>query len=213
MSKPTRLIFLGDVKDTVAKIGIEEWRDIPEFFETLEERVPDIQVVMGNHDGTLEPLLPEPVKIFPSSGVSFGNIGLFHGHAWPAPELLACHSLIMGHVHPTVTFRDPMGLRMTRQVWVKAMCDGKQLAISLLEHLGTKINTNLTTLLRDQFKVKLRVSQLFIMPSFNQFLGGRPINAKRRGNDAKLEPSLVQFYARGASGWMMQRYTFWMEPY
>jgi hypothetical protein len=173
------------VKDAIAKVEMEEWRDIPDFFEALEKKVSDIEVVPGNHDGTLEPLLPETVKILPSTGVVFGNVGLFHGHAWPAPELLKCHSLVTGHVHPMVAFRDPMGFRITRQVWVKASCDGERLAKSLLEHLGVKVNADPSILLRDQFNVRLKVSQFFIMPSFNEFLGGRPINERRRGKNAK----------------------------
>ena len=72
-SKPTCLIVLGDVKDAIAKVAMEEWRDIPEFFETLQKEVADIQVVVGNHDGNLEPLLPENVKIHPSTGTVFGG--------------------------------------------------------------------------------------------------------------------------------------------
>jgi putative SbcD/Mre11-related phosphoesterase len=183
--KPTRLIFLGDVKHAIAKVEMEEWRDIPDFFEALEKKVSDIQVVPGNHDGNLEPLLPETVKILPSTGVVFGNVGLFHGHAWPAPELLGCHSLVTGHVHPMVAFRDPMGFRISRQVWVKAACDGERLAKSVLKRLGVKVNVSPSILLRDRFKVRLRVSQLFIMPSFNEFLGGQLINERKLGKDAK----------------------------
>jgi len=184
--KPTRLIFLGDIKDAIAKVEMEEWRDIPDFFETINEKVTDIQVILGNHDGNLEPLLPETIKIIPPTGAIFGDAGLFHGHAWPAPELLGCRSLVTGHVHPTVAIRDPMGFRMTRQVWVKAPCDGEQLAKSLLNHLGAKKNSNnLSSILNSQFEVKLKVSQLFIMPSFNQFLGGRPINERKWGKREK----------------------------
>ena len=183
--KPTRLIFLGDVKHAIAKVEMEEWRDVPDFFEALGKKLSDIQVVPGNHDGNLEPLLPETIKILPSTGVVFGNVGLFHGHAWPAPELLGCRSLITGHVHPMVAFRDPMGFRITRQVWVKALCDGERLAKSLLERLGVKVNANPSILLRDQFNVRPRVSQLFIMPSFNEFLGGQIINERKLGKGAK----------------------------
>jgi len=179
--KPTQVIFLGDVKDAIAKVEMEDWRDIPNFFEDIQTEVSDIQVILGNHDGNLEPLLPENVKIIPPTGTSFGDVGLFHGHAWPAPELLECRSLISGHVHPTVAIRDPMGFRMTRQVLVKAPCNGEQLAKSLLNHLGIKMNTDLSGVLEEQYKVKLNVSQLFIMPTFNQFLGGRPINERKRG--------------------------------
>jgi len=179
-TKPTQAIFLGDIKDAITKVAMEEWKDIPEFFEDIQKEVSDIQVILGNHDGNLEPLLPENVKIIPPTGISFGDVGLFHGHAWPAPELLECRSLISGHVHPTVAIRDPMGFRMTRQVFVKAPCNGEQLAKSLLNHLGAKMDTGLSAVLEEQYKVKVNVSQLFIMPSFNQFLGGRPINERKR---------------------------------
>jgi putative SbcD/Mre11-related phosphoesterase len=178
--KPSRLIILGDVKDAIAKVEMEEWRDIPDFFEALKEKVTDIQVVLGNHDGNLEPLLPETIKIIPPRGAISGDVGLFHGHAWPALELLKCRSLVTGHVHPTVAIRDPMGFRLTRQVWVKAPCDGEQLAKSLLYHLRDKKNINsLSSKQNSQFGIKPKVSQLFIMPSFNQFLGGRPINERK----------------------------------
>jgi metallophosphoesterase superfamily enzyme len=145
---------------------------------------------LGNHDGNLEPLLPEKVEIVPASGTSFGDVGLFHGHAWPAPELLECRSLITGHVHPTVAIRDPMGLRMTKQVLLKAPCNGMQLAKTLRKYLGTK-NSDLDGFLEEN-KLKVNVSQLFIMPSFNQFLGGRPINEKkkRKKADAYIGPIL-----------------------
>jgi putative SbcD/Mre11-related phosphoesterase len=192
-TKPTHFILLGDVKDAIAKVSMEEWKDIPEFFENIQEKVSEIQVVLGNHDGNLEPLLPEAVKIIPSSGISFGDVGLFHGHAWPAPELLECRSLVTGHVHPTVAIRDPMGLRITRQVFVKAACNSEQLAKSLLNHLGTKVDADLSGVLNEQHKVQLRVEQLFIMPSFNQFLGGRPINERKKAQkraDAYIGPIL-----------------------
>jgi putative SbcD/Mre11-related phosphoesterase len=192
-TKPTSLILLGDVKDAITKVSMEEWKDIPEFFEEIQEKVSEIQVILGNHDGNLEPLLPETIKIVGSSGTRFGDVGLFHGHAWPAPELLDCRSLVTGHVHPTVAIRDPMGLRITRQVFIKAPCNSEQLAKSLQNYQGTKVGADLSSVLNDQHKVQLRVEQLFILPSFNQFLGGRPINEKRRikkRTDAYIGPIL-----------------------
>jgi putative SbcD/Mre11-related phosphoesterase len=192
-TKPTSLILLGDVKDAITKVSMEEWKDIPEFFEEIQEKVSEIQVILGNHDGNLEPLLPETIKIVASSGTRFGDVGLFHGHAWPAPELLDCRSLVTGHVHPTVAIRDPMGLRITRQVFIKAPCNSEQLAKSLQNYQGTKVGADVSSVLNDQHKVQLRVEQLFILPSFNQFLGGRPINEKRRikkRTDAYIGPIL-----------------------
>ena len=175
-SKASHLILLGDVKDALTKVSIEEWKDIPEFFEDISKEVSEIQVILGNHDGNLEPLLPEKMKIIPASGTSFGDVGLFHGHAWPAPKLLACRSLVIGHVHPTVAIRDPMGFRMTRQVFVKVPGNSEKLVKSLLNYWVKKGNLNASKIRKELHKVKVAISQLFIIPSFNQFLGGRPIN-------------------------------------
>jgi len=183
--KPTSIIFLGDVKHAIAKVEMEEWRDIPEFFETITKKVSDIKIIPGNHDGNLEPLLPEKVQVLPSAGIVSGGVGLFHGHTWPAPELLKCRNLVTGHVHPTVAFRDTMGFRITRQVWVKAKCDSPQLAKSLLKSLNIKPAKDPINVLQKRFKIKFRALNLFIMPSFNDFLGGRPINEKNLGKDQK----------------------------
>jgi hypothetical protein len=172
-TKPTQLIVLGDVKDAITNPPIEEWKDIPEFFETLHHKVKEIQVVVGNHDGNLERLLPEKTEIVAASGTSFGNVGLFHGHAWPAPELLNCKSLVTAHVHPTVAIRDPMGLRITKQVFVKASCDSKKLAKAVPKNNEQQVS---------------EVLQLFILPSFNQFLGGRPINKPKKKKETYIGP-------------------------
>ena len=176
--KPTSLLFLGDVKHTIARVGYGEWRDIPDLFETLGQKVSDISIVLGNHDGNLMPLLPSAVKIVNSAGIALHNAGFFHGNAWPAPEILQCHSLVIGHVHPTVAFRDPLGFRITAQVWVRASIDQKQLAKAFLSGMGYKPKTgeNPLKLLQRDFNAKFRASEFYIMPYFNEFLGGRPIN-------------------------------------
>lgn len=180
-SKASNLILLGDVKDAITKVSIEEWNDIPEFFEDVNKEVSEIQVILGNHDGNIEPLLPEKVKIIPASGTSFGDVGLFHGHAWPTPELLSCKSFVIGHVHPTVVICDQRGLRMIQQVFLKVACNSEKLVKSLLDYLGKKGNINASETHKEGYKVKAAISRLFILPSFNQFLGGRPINDSKRG--------------------------------
>lgn len=173
---PERLLILGDVKHTVAKAEISEWQDIPEFFGELKLLFKEIQIIRGNHDGNLEPLLPEGIKILPSTGAVIGDVGFFHGHQWPSPILLKCKTIVMGHVHPVVTFRDPAGFRTTRQVWVKMGCNKTQLAQYILQKHKVKIDKSPGETLLKHYNVNLRVSQLFIMPSFNEFLGGKPLN-------------------------------------
>ena len=184
--KPTRLIFLGDVKHAIAKVAMEEWRDIPDFFETISKKVPNIQVIPGNHDGNLTPLLPKTVEILPSKGAVFHDVGFFHGHAWLAPQLLGCRNLVTAHVHPMVAFRDPVGFRITRQVWVKATCNCVKLAGPLLKHMRIKVDTDPVTLLKERFGVSARSSSKFlIMPSFSDFLGGQIINKRALRKDVR----------------------------
>ena len=137
--KPDALLILGDVKYTVVKAEIGEWHDIPNFFSELQNYVKDISVIRGNHDANLEPLLPENVQLLPATGTTIGNVGLFHGHKWPSPTLLKCKTVIMGHVHPVVVFRDPSGFKITRQVWVKTKCNVNQLSTTLLQKHGIKV--------------------------------------------------------------------------
>jgi putative SbcD/Mre11-related phosphoesterase len=176
-TKPQTLLLLGDIKHTITKTATEEWRDIPEFFETLTKKVTSIKIIQGNHDGNLEPLLPETTEILPTTGTAIGNVGFFHGHTWPALELLKCQTLVMGHMHPVVVFEDPLGYRITRQVWVKANIDGTQLKKALIRHYNTK----------QIIKETPKINECIIMPSFNDFLGGRPINRKSKGTSTKYQ--------------------------
>ena len=174
--KPDKLLILGDIKYTVVAAQLEEWHDIPAFFMSLKKYVKAMAIVRGNHDANLEPLLPENIKLLPATGTIIGDIGLFHGHKWPSPMLLKCKTLIMGHLHPVVVFRDPVGFKITRQAWVKAKCDTTQLSKILLQKQRIKIEGTPEKTVKKHYNFNPRTTQIFIMPSFNDFLGGRPIN-------------------------------------
>lgn len=185
--RPNEILVLGDVKHTVATAEKMEWRDVPDFFNALRNRVQRISIIRGNHDGNLEPLLPEGITVLQATGVAFDDVGFFHGHQWPSPALLKCKTLVMGHVHPVVVFRDPAGFRVTRQVWVKADCDGGRLSKVLLQKHRIKVGASAEGTFREHYGMKPKTSQLFIMPSFNDFLGGRPLNERRpAGSKAEM---------------------------
>jgi metallophosphoesterase superfamily enzyme len=130
-------------------------------------------------------LLPENVKLLPATGTVIGDVGLFHGHKWPSPALLKCRTLVMGHVHPVVVFRDPSGFKLTRQVWVKADCNPEVLARVLLQKHGVKIEGTVEETMQKHYHVKQRTTKVFIMPSFNDFLGGRALNETRPGKEGQ----------------------------
>jgi uncharacterized protein len=188
--KPDALLILGDVKYSVVTTEPGEWHDIPEFFTELKNYVKDIAIVRGNHDANLEPLLPEGITLLPATGTIVGDVGLFHGHKWPSPTLLKCKTLMMGHLHPVVVFRDPAGFKITRQVWVKARCDTTQLSKTLLQKQRIKIEGTPEETVKKLYNFKPRTTQLFIMPSFNDFLGGRPINETKPRKKDQTPPMI-----------------------
>jgi hypothetical protein len=140
--------------------------------------VKDISVIAGNHDGDLEALIPSSVKIFPSTGLVVGKnprIGLFHGHAWPAPDVLSSELLVMGHVHPVIWLRDNLGTWIVKQVWIKGRCNGLKLAKAYLKYLKVKIGVNPRETLKKR-GIQLNDSLLIIMPTFNDLIGGVSLN-------------------------------------
>src|SRR5512137_1390560 len=162
--RPDALTILGDVKYTVTSSELGEWQDIPEFFKKIQPFVQKISVVRGNHDANLEPLLTEKVELLTATGAVIGDVGVFHGHKWPSPALLGCKTLVMGHMHPVVTFRDPVGCRLTRQVWMHTKIDNEILGRILLQKAGVKIKNSVAETLRVHFGVELTASELYIMP-------------------------------------------------
>lgn len=170
-SEAEELLILGDVKHTVARAELEEWRDVPLFFEKVLERIDKVSVVPGNHDGNLEGLLPAGVKLHPSSGVAIGDAVLFHGHRLPSPRLLkGCNRLVMGHMHPVIALRDRMGVKTLQQVWVNAQCDGGEM-LKLLRRRFKDV---------DRLRMSGRRIGCTILPSFNDLLGGKAVNLDSR---------------------------------
>lgn len=181
--QPDSLVILGDVKYTIIHSEFGEWHDIPEFFNHIKQHVSTISIIRGNHDAKLESLLPNNIIMQPASGITIDDVGLFHGHKWPSPTLLSCKTLIMGHLHPVVVFRDPTGYKLIRQVWMKIDCETAALTQLLLEKNSIKIQNTAQETLQNHYKIDAKTTQLFIMPSFNDFLGGRPVNETIAGKD------------------------------
>jgi putative SbcD/Mre11-related phosphoesterase len=144
-----RLVILGDVKHKVPGTSFQEEREVPFFFRHFLGKV-RIEVSPGNHDPGLEEMLPKDVKVHPGKGFLDSGFYYCHGHAKPDPSFLKARYVIMGHTQPLIEFRDSLGYRWSEKAWVVA---------------DIKIPG----------KSKLK---LVIMPAFNRFSGGFPVNAK-----------------------------------
>lgn len=178
--RPDRLILLGDVKHGVPITSFQEKREIPRLFKTLLEDVERIDVCRGNHDGNLQNLVPEEVVIHPSRGFMIGDefkLAALHGHSWPYPRMLGADLIMMGHNHPTVSLNTPLGVRITRRVWMRGQCDGSRLAASLCEQERVKVEGDPVAALEAEYDVEVGDPQIIVMPTFNDLLGGLPVNA------------------------------------
>jgi putative SbcD/Mre11-related phosphoesterase len=117
--KIKKLIILGDIKHNIPNILYQELKDITRMFEILLAKCPNIEIIAGNHDGTIRKLLPRAIKVHSSKGCVIEKIGLFHGHAYPSQEVLACKELITAHIHPVVALNTGLGARISEQCWLK----------------------------------------------------------------------------------------------
>jgi uncharacterized protein len=161
-----RIVILGDVKHSVGKAQDIDWNVLPWFFETMLDLFEAVDVIPGNHDGGIKPLLPQRVRLHPSSGAVIGSgrnrVGVAHGHAWPSEEAIATKNLVIGHSHFTYEMRDRFGVRSRELVWLSAKYDVAELTGKAGYLSGAKGTGKLT-----------------VMPPFNRMVGGQPINTGR----------------------------------
>lgn len=149
----SRLIVIGDVKDSVPGSTKQEYREIPVFFDMLLEHFDRIDVVRGNHDTNIEEFLPGRVDLRPASGLRLDEVGLVHGHTWPSEAVMACDTLVMGHSHPSVMFRDGVGRQTSEPCWLRGRF--------------READDSRYAKLPDSF---------IVVPAFNRMLGGSPVN-------------------------------------
>jgi putative SbcD/Mre11-related phosphoesterase len=166
-TKPEKLIILGDVKHKVPGTSFQELREIPEFFEHFSRKI-EVHMLLGNHDGGIEKIVPKNVKVHGTEGFADGDIYFSHGHTWPAPSFLKCKYIIAGHRHPVIEFRDKLGYRFVEQAWMRGKLD-----------VG-KVNKKYKT-------APGSMPEVIIMPAFNPLImGGHALNRKH-GQDYRRE--------------------------
>lgn len=162
--RANRLIVLGDVKHSIAKVEDIDWNIIPYFFDTLLDIFTLVEVIPGNHDGGIKALLPSRVRLHPSNGIVIGTeekVGIAHGHSWPTAEVISCGRMVIGHSHFRYELRDRFNARSREAVWLFAKYDkGK-----LLQKAGYPSSVS-------------GEGEIIVMPPFNNLVGGQAINAK-----------------------------------
>ena len=117
-TRTDRLVLLGDIKNKIGFASVEEIRELPLLFSLLDYK--KIIAIKGNHDGGIERVMPERVKLKLSMIV--GDYILTHGHANVDTQKKI---IIIGHNHPHVKFVDKVRAVYTEPVWVRGPLRGK----------------------------------------------------------------------------------------
>ncbi|PAV11396.1 phosphoesterase [Methanosarcina spelaei] len=163
-NSPDRVILLGDVKHNVPQVSWQEKDEIPCFLETLAEHT-HVDIIPGNHDGGLELLFnrQKDITVHSARGALIDGVGYFHGHTWPAPEILAVSYVVTAHNHPTVRFTDAFGYSIVEPAWIRTKFN-----LEVLKgHFGN---------LNFENPAQWADPELFVMPAFNELCGGIPFN-------------------------------------
>lgn len=136
------LIVTGDFKHSIPGISYTEQKEVPDIIRRLDfER---IIIVKGNHDGRIESLVnDERTKV--KKSFSLGDYFFTHGHRKADTTK---QTIVIGHNHPGVKFRDRYGAIYVEPAWV----------------LG-------------KVRLK-KVHDLIVMPAFNELSGKSPVNEK-----------------------------------
>jgi hypothetical protein len=109
----SELIIIGDIKHTITGLSWPEQEELSDFLGELE-KIATVYAVKGNHDGHIENYVK---KTYPGSGFDYRGYWIMHGHAKP-PIAAKGKTIIMGHFHPIVEFRDSLGGRLSERVWI-----------------------------------------------------------------------------------------------
>ncbi|MGB9636125.1 MAG: metallophosphoesterase [Thermoplasmata archaeon] len=147
-----KLLHLGDVKHTIGGCTHAEKKGITRFFMTLKTHFDEIVVVKGNHDGGIENVLPDFVKI--TGSFRAGSTAFLHGHRYPGAQIKDCRKIVCGHMHPSLKFVDGLGKAKVQRCWLIACVNAA---------------------FRKKFGLR-NAKTLMVIPSANELVGMREIN-------------------------------------
>lgn len=119
-----RVVFLGDLGDTIGEPSGAERDEIDRLLRTVTERVP-VTVTKGNHDGRIESIAGsiDGVEVADGPGYRIGSVGFCHGHTWPAEAVVAAPTTCTAHEHPLVRLTDEVGGSRRERVWLRGAVD------------------------------------------------------------------------------------------
>ncbi|AEH37306.1 metallophosphoesterase [Halopiger xanaduensis] len=198
-----RLVVCGDLMHSIGDPGGAERGELEVLLESVPPTV-DVTVVKGNHDGQLETwfgnddsdagggAIGEPgqpdlasVTIVPGDGIDIDGVGVCHGHTWPAPAVLECDVVCLGHEHPCVRLEDEVGGSRAERAWLRGRVDPAP-----FREYGGYADAEISWLESPD----VAPPRLVVVPAFNDLVGGTWVNVP---NQSFLSPFLPDGLAEG----------------
>lgn len=144
-TKTDNLVVVGDFKHSIPSISRVEHAEIPAFLQKLD--FGEIVIVKGNHDGRIESVVKGMESVRVKKSFAVGDFFFTHGHRSVRTEK---KSIVTGHNHPGVRFRDRFGAVYIEPCWVKG-----------------------------KIRMNGKDRDLIIMPAFNELSGRVAVNEGR----------------------------------
>ena len=161
-TRPDRVVVLGDLVHRISKPGGEERDELDALLDAVTDRAP-VTLVRGNHDGGVADAFAgdDRLDVTPPEGVRVGDVGLLHGHTWPARRLLGADVVCVGHEHPAVRLTDEVGGSRVERAWLR----GPMRADPFTDHFEA-----------DAASLPWGDPELVVFPAFNDRSGGTWVN-------------------------------------
>jgi len=103
-----KIVLLGDLKHEFGKILDSEWEEVLKLIDYLLKKCKNIILIRGNHDNFLSSIIKKrniKLKFYYKLKINGKTVFFLHGDNL-FEQCLNSDFLIMGHLHPAITFKD-----------------------------------------------------------------------------------------------------------
>ena len=119
-----KVIIAGDLKHQFSRLGKKEEEDVKKFLDAVEKYKLDLVLVRGNHDTFVRHLLEER-GFDVVDRLDLGEVSIVHGHK----DVELNEITIMGHEHPSISLRDPVGTAVKFPCFLKVPVEGRTVIV------------------------------------------------------------------------------------
>ncbi len=110
---PSQIIINGDIKHEFARNLGQEWDEVFQLIDFINDKDSSVKFVRGNHDNFLKTIISKR-DVEMADSYRIGDLQISHGHL--SSKSLVTHDEdvfnIYGHEHPVLRLRDEIGARI-----------------------------------------------------------------------------------------------------